>query len=216
MAEERSETTKENSKDIFGLWAEGFSKISKVWQESYSDLFKPWMDSSGDFFERMTDLSHATDPQKSMEFYQDWVKTYQNTWGKFFPQLPMNAGKEDVQRMMDGAEELNKLVKSWSVEIKGDMDKTKKMMENEPSQDKIMDVYKMWCGTYEKIFDDIVNIPTSEKLQAAFEESTKIPSAYTKTMKEFSKLWKASYEELYSSFGEGDAGPSHSIHRAIR
>ena len=104
--QERSETTKENSKDIFGLWAEGFSKISKVWQESYSDLFKPWMDSSGDFFERMTDLSHATDPQKSMEFYQDWVKTYQNTWRKFFPQLPMNAGKEDVQRMMDGAEEL--------------------------------------------------------------------------------------------------------------
>ena len=60
----------------------------------------------------------------------------------------------------------------------------------------------MWRKTYEKIFNDFVNIPSSENLQSTFEELTKIPSAYTKTMMEFPRLWKSSYDELYSPFAE--------------
>ncbi len=217
MAKERNETAKsqklrmvegsreaniENTNDIFNLWAEGFSKISKIWQESFSNLFKPWMDSDGDFFERMINPALPTDPKKSMEFYQTWVKIYEDTWGAFFPQLSKNVGKEDVQRMVDGAQELNKLVESWSTELKSDMDKTKKMMEDELSQENLMEVYKMWCKSYERIFNDIVYLPASENLQTVFGESAMIPSPYSKTMMEFAKLWKASYEELYSPLAD--------------
>ncbi len=181
---------------------EEFSKTSKLWQDSYSNLFKSWMGSNQGLFQRMTDPSGTADPEKYREFYEQWVKSYQNTWGSIFLSLNKNAGKEDVQRMMDGAEELNKLIQSWSNELNENTEKTKKMMGEAPSHESVVDAYKMWRKTYEKIFNDFVNIPASENLQSTFEELTMIPNAYTKTMMEFPKLWKTSYDELYSPFAD--------------
>ncbi len=203
MAEEKNESkSSQGTKNIFGLSVEEFAKTSKLWQDSYTNLLKSWMGSNQSLFQGMADPSKVADPEKYKEFYEEWIKSYQNTWGSLFLTLNKNAGKEDVQKMMDGAEELNKLIQSWSAELNEDLDKTRKMMGEEPSQETIIEAYKMWRKTYEKIFDDFVNIPASENLQSTFEELTKIPSAYTKTMMEFPKLWKSSYDELYSPFAE--------------
>ena len=60
----------------------------------------------------------------------------------------------------------------------------------------------MWGRSYEKIFNDIIGIPTSENFELAIDGLASVPGAYTKSMMDFLRLWKAWYDDIYSPFAE--------------
>jgi hypothetical protein len=41
-------------------------------------------------------LSKEAAPQKYREFYDEWIKTYQNTFGKFYPIPALKSNKQLV------------------------------------------------------------------------------------------------------------------------
>ena len=79
---EEKKDVNEEKKDIFKTWTDSYTAVSKMWEDSYLKLYKPWIESTGEMFEKTSILSKEATPQKYKEFYDEWIKTYQNTFGK--------------------------------------------------------------------------------------------------------------------------------------
>jgi hypothetical protein len=56
------------------------------------------------------------------------VKTYQHTFGKFYPLPIRSAGKETLEKLLDSAEESNRLYKSWIAELEENSKKTHELV----------------------------------------------------------------------------------------
>ena len=115
--------------NVSKVWAESFLKASNAWQNYYTGLIKPWIDSNDALLEMMKNPSQALDPEGYMKVYKEWIGSHKDIWETFYLDLNKQVGKEDLQKMMKGAEELNALISSWGAELKSNMDRTKKLME---------------------------------------------------------------------------------------
>ena len=96
--ENKSATGKEEQKDIFMTGADSYMAVSKTWGDSDRTLYKPWLESTKELYEKAAKLSTEAAPQKYKEFYDDWMKTYQNTFGKFYPMPTPESTKEMLEK----------------------------------------------------------------------------------------------------------------------
>src|SRR3970040_2262041 len=126
--EERKDTT-EGKKDIFKTWADSYTEVSKMWEDSYLKLYKPWIESTEEMFEKATLHSKEAAPQKYKEFYDEWMKTYQNTFGKFYPIPALKSNKETLEKFLSSAEESNKLYRLWIAELEENKKKNQKILQ---------------------------------------------------------------------------------------
>jgi hypothetical protein len=218
--EERKDTTKEN-KDILKTWTDSYKEVSKIWENSYSKLYKPWIESAGEMLEKTALLSKEATPQKYREFYEEWIKTYQDTFGKFYPIPTLKSNKETLEKFLSNAEESNKLYKSWIARLEENSRKTKETLQNEIDPAKYKEVYDMWMVSYEKIFDELIELPAQESTKEIFGNYMGIPDVYSESFLQMSKLWKKSYTQLceplndsmlklsekMAEISRGDAGP---------
>src|SRR3989337_2037114 len=106
--EERKEVSEEKQ-DMFKTWADSYTAVSKMWEDSYIKLYKPWLESTGELFDKAAQLPKDATPKQYKEFYEEWVKTYQNTFGDFYPIPTLKSNKETLERLLLSAEESNKL-----------------------------------------------------------------------------------------------------------
>ncbi len=194
--EERKDINEEK-KDIFKTWAESYAAVSKMWEDSYFKLYKPWLESTGALFERAIALSKDAAPEKYKEFYDEWVKTYQNSFGKFYPIPTMEFNKETLEKFLASAEESNKLYKSWIAELEENSRKTKEILQGEPDPAKYKECYDMWIKSYGKIFDELLTLPYKVNIKEVFENYAGVPEIYSEAFAQISKLWKDSYVKLY-------------------
>ena len=79
----------------------------------------------------------------------------------------------------------------------------------------------MWIKSYEKIFDELMELPAQESTKEIFGNYMIIPDIYSESFLQMSKLWKKSYAQLCKPLNEsmmtlsrkmteismGDAGP---------
>jgi len=210
-----------NEEKIFKTWADSYTAISKMWEDSYVKLYKPWIESTGELFEKTALLSKEATPQKYREFYEDWMKTYQNTFGKLYPIPTLKNNKETLQKFLSGAEESSKLYRSWTMELEENSRKTKEILQGEPDPAKYKECYEMWMKSYEKIFDELLELPDKESTKEIFGNYMSIPDIYSGSFLKMSKLWKKSYAQVCGPFNEsmlklsekmaeisrGDSGP---------
>ncbi len=219
-SEERKDIHKEK-KDIFKTWADSYTAVSKMWEDSYLKLYKPWIESTGEMLEKTSLLSKESAPEKYKEFYDEWVKIYQNSFGNFYPIPTLESDKETLEKLLASTEESNKLYRSWIAELEENSRKTKEILQGEQYPAKYKECYDMWIKSYEKIFDEFLTLPAMESTKEIFEKYTGIPDIYFGSFVQISKLWRNSYAKLYEPWIEsvsklsrmmaeisrGDAGP---------
>ena len=194
----------EGKKDIFKTWADSYAAVSKMWEDSYLKLYKPWIESTGEMLEKTSLLSKEATPQKYREFYDEWINTYQNTFGKFYPIPTLKSNKETLDKFLSSAEESNKLYRSWIAELEENSRKTKEIFGNYMG---IPDIYlgsflqmsKLWKKSFAQLWG-----PLNESMLKLTEKMAEIsrggsgPEAY----KEFYNLWVKMYEKAFDSFFE--------------
>ncbi len=218
--EERKDIN-EGNKNIFKTWEDSYTAISKMWEDSYLNLYKPWIESTGEMLDKTSLLSKEATPQKYREFYDEWIKTYQKSFGKFYPIPTLKSNKETLEKFLTSAEESNILYRSWIARLEGNSRQTKEILQDEPDPAKYKEVYDMWMKSYEKIFDEFLELPAQESIKEIFGNSMGIPDIYSGSFLQMSKLWKKSYAQLCGPLNEsmlklsekmaeisrGDAGP---------
>ncbi len=94
----KSERRKEENiemKDISKAWSDNYTAFSKMYEDSYLKLFKSWVEITGDMFEKMALFSKEATPQKYKDFFDEWIKTYQDTFGKFIP-IPIHESNREI------------------------------------------------------------------------------------------------------------------------
>ena len=184
-------------------------------------IFKTWIESTGEMLEKASLLSKEATPQKYKEFYDEWIKTYQNTFGKFYPIPTLKSNKETLEKFISSAEESNKLYRSWISQLEENSSKTKEILQGKPDPAKYKEVYDMWTKSYGKIFDELIELPAKESTKEIFGNYMGIPDIYSESFLQMSKLWKKSYTQLCEPLNEsmmklsekmeeisrGDAGP---------
>jgi hypothetical protein len=186
----------EEKKDNFKTRVDSYTTVSKLWEDSYLKLYKPWLESTGELFEKAVELSKDAAPEKYTEFYEEWVKTYQNSFGKFHSIPLPETNKEIFDKLLSSAEESNRIYRSWIEELEENFRKTQEVLKGEPDPAKYKEVYDLWINSYGKIFDDLLTLPFRENIQEIFEKSTGTPEIYSDSLVQISKIWKDSYTRL--------------------
>lgn len=211
----------EEKKDIFRTWTDSYIEVSKIWENSYEKLYKPWLESSGEMFEKTALLSKEATPQKYREFYDEWINTYQNTFGKFHKIPTPESNKEILEKFLLSADESNKLYRSWIAELEENSQKTREILQGKPDPVKYKECYDIWTKSYEKIFEGIMKLPSQESIKELFGDCIGIPDSYMEGFLQMSKLWTKSYTQICRPMNEsmlklsekmaeisrGDAGP---------
>ncbi|HEY9204967.1 MAG TPA: hypothetical protein VIO58_03510, partial [Candidatus Methanoperedens sp.] len=80
---------------------------------------------------------------KKTEFYDEWINTCQNTFGKFYPIPTLKSNKETLEKFLSSAEESNKLYRSWIAELEENSRATRGIMQGEQPV-KYKECYDMW------------------------------------------------------------------------
>jgi len=192
----------EEKKDIFKTWADSYLEVSKMWEDSYEKLYKPWLESSEEMFEKTALLSKETAPQKYREFYDEWIKTYQKTFGKFHKIPTPEYNKEILEKFLSSADASNKLYKSWIAELEANSKKTRDILQGTPDFAKYNECYDLWTKSYEKIFDGLLKLTSQESTKEVFEDCMGIPDSYLEGFLQMSKLWTKSYTQICKPMNE--------------
>ncbi len=198
--EERKDMNEEN-KDIFKTWVDSYTTVSKTWEDSYLKLYKPWLEATGEMFEKAALLSKDAAPEQYKEFYEEWMKTYQNTFGKFHPIPTLKSSKETLEKLLKSAEESNRLYSSWIAELEENSRKTREILQGNQDPAKYKEAYELWVKSHEKIFDEFIAYSSKENMKDIFGYEG-IPDFYSETFVQISKLWKDSHAKLYEPWNE--------------
>ncbi|MDL5503076.1 MAG: hypothetical protein QSU88_07660, partial [Candidatus Methanoperedens sp.] len=82
-------------------------------EDSFTNLQKPWIESTVELFNKAAELSRNATPENYKVFYDEWMKTYQNTFGKLYPGMMRQLDKEALEKLKESAEESKNLFQSW-------------------------------------------------------------------------------------------------------
>ncbi len=204
-SEGRKEEPKEEQaekKDIFKIWADSYLAVAKTWEESYMNAYKPWIESTEKLTEKAVELSKDVSTEKYREFFDEWMKIYQNVSSRLFPLTMWKYDRETLEKFIKSSEESASLFKSWAAELEENSKKTEELFTSSTEPEKYKAIHAMWMKSYEKIYDQLLAIPTMESTRDIFESYTGIPNIYFKNCAQMSKLWKNSYMNLYTPLAD--------------
>ncbi len=187
----------EERKDIFRIWADSYGTVSKMWEDSYANLYKPWIESTGEMYSKAAELTKNPTQENYKAFYDDWVRTYQNSIGRFYPVSIRKSDKETLDKLLLNAEETKTLFQSWITMLDDASDKTRELIQGEPDPEKYRQSSDIWMRTYGKIFEELLALPTMERTREVFESYTGIPGIYLRSFAQMSKIWRDSFNTLY-------------------
>ena len=200
--EENTEPTEflnENQEELFNTWANNYNAISTMWDKSYEKLYKPLAESTEEIFTKAIDISKEATPDKYKNFYDEWTETYQKTFGKMFP---VPSDKESLEAFQSFSNESNKLISSWTSQLEENSKKSREILKGKPDSEKLQACYDMWMNSYEKMFGEILELPTMESTKKIFENYEGIPETYKENLDQIAKHWKNSYGRLYGPWME--------------
>ncbi|MBU4139801.1 MAG: hypothetical protein KJ729_07690, partial [Euryarchaeota archaeon] len=180
----------------FNLWSGNGTDFLKMCGDSQMKICNSWVESMEELSKKAKNISSEAVPEKYKEFYDEWVKSYQNSFGKYYPLPSQDSGKELLGSLMSQAEESNRLYKSWIAEMDRNSKKTQEAMMGEPSPVKYKECSEMWVTSYEKMFDAFLTLPTMKRVRENIENYTGVPDIYSDNYRQMTKVWKDSYARL--------------------
>jgi hypothetical protein len=183
----------EEKRDISQAVSGSYAAVSRMLEDSFTNLQKPWIDSTVELFNKAAELSRNATPENYKAFYDEWMKTYQNTFGKFYPGMTRQLDKETLEKLKESAEESKTLFQSWISMLDENSRKTQELLQGTPDAGKYRELYNMWTRTYGKIFQDFMEMPTKGSTRAVFETYGGMPNIYFRNFAQMAKLWNDSY-----------------------
>ncbi|MBU3967870.1 MAG: hypothetical protein KKG76_10960 [Euryarchaeota archaeon] len=200
-SEERKDIHKEDihteKKDSFKTCEDSYTAVSKMWEDSYLKLYKPWFESTEALFGKAFELSKDAAPETYKEFYGEWMKTSQNSLGKFYQIPTLESNKETFEKLLVSAEESNKVYSSLIAELNENSRATREVLQCEADPAKYKEVYDMWIKSYGKMLNELLTLPIRQNMKEIFQNITGSPDIYSEAFDQMSKIWKDSYAKLY-------------------
>lgn len=193
--EERKETN-EGMNNIINTWTSESNEFLRMWGDSNLKLYQPLIDFVGEESVRMTDLSMNATPKKYKEFYDNWMKTYKNSFGKVYP-AQISSPKEALEDVIKCANESNIVYMSWVEEFEKNSKKTSEVLNNGNDPAKYRDCYESWLKSYEKISNDICDNPAIRYQKEIFSNYTGIPDFGSESFSKIAKQMQELYAKLY-------------------
>jgi hypothetical protein len=194
--EEKKEINEENQ-DLFKTWADSYTVVSKMWEDSYLRLYKPWLGPKRELFEKVVELSKEPTPQKYKEFYDEWMKTYQNAFSNLYQLHTVESSKETFEKLLASAEDTNKIYKAWIADLEKNSRVAHDLLKGEPDPVKYKEAYDLWLKSYGKVFDDLLTLPFRQNIKEIFEKLKGTPDIYSNSFEQILKIWDDSYANLY-------------------
>jgi len=184
---------KENNKTC----KDSYTAVSKMWEDSCLKLYKPWFESTEALFGKAFELSKDAAPETYKEFYGEWLKTSQNSFGKFYPIPTLESNKEIFEKLLVSAEESKKIYGSWIAELEENSRATRGVLTGEADPAKYKEVYDMWINSYGKMLNELLTLPLRQNMSEIFQTITGTPDIYSEAFDQISKIWTDSYTNLY-------------------
>src|SRR5659263_38901 len=153
MVEEKKDFHEEKRKKTS---EDSYTEDSKMWEDSYSKLYRPWFESTEALFKKAFELSKDAAPEIYKEFYNEWVKTSQNSFGKYYQIPTLEYNKKTFEKLLVSAEESNKIYSSWIAELEENSRVTREVLQNEAVPAKYLEVYGMWVKSYGKMLNELL------------------------------------------------------------
>ena len=198
--------------DAFKMWSDTYSSASKMWDDSHTKLMKPWIEFMGEMSEKTKQLSLNEAPKNYKEFYAQWMKTYENSFGKFYP-ASIPAPTETLENFVKISGESNKLYRSWIEKSEENMKKTSELLNNGANPSKFKECFEMWMKSYDKICTGFLEQPAVKYQKEIFEKYTGIPDFYTEMLMKMSTMWRDSFNKLYDPWIESMQKISQNIEK---
>ncbi|MCX9010581.1 MAG: hypothetical protein OIN66_05595 [Candidatus Methanoperedens sp.] len=195
--EEQERAEGGEQKDIFRVWADSYAAVSRMWEDSYTNLYKPWIESTEEMYSKAAELSRNPTPENYRAFYDEWLRTYQNTFGKLYPVMTRQFDKETAEKLMNSIEESRVLFQSWAAMLDENSRKTAELLQGAPDPGKYRELYDMWIRTYGKIFEDFVEMPAKGSAREVLEAYGGVPDTYLRNFTQMAKIWRDAYSSLY-------------------
>jgi hypothetical protein len=168
-----------------------------MWEDSFLKLYKPWFESTEALFGKAFGISKGASPETYKEFYNEWRKTSQNSFGKFYQIPTLESNKETFEKLLVSAEESKKIYGSWITELEGNSRATREVLKGEADPAKYKEVYDMWINSYGKMLNELLTLPLQQNMKELFKNITGTPDIYSEAFEQISKLWTDSYTNLY-------------------
>ncbi|HEY9247070.1 MAG TPA: hypothetical protein VIO11_09515, partial [Candidatus Methanoperedens sp.] len=161
-----------------------------------------WFESTEALFGKAFELSKDAAPETYKEFYSEWVKTSQNSFGKFYQIPTLESSKETFEKLLSRAEESNKIYSSWIAELNENSRATREVLQCEADPAKYKEVYDMWIKSYGKMLNELLTLPIRQNMKEILENITGTPDIYSESFEQISKIWKDSYAKLYVPYAD--------------
>lgn len=187
----------EEKRDISRAVSGSYTAVSRMLEDSFTNLQKPWIDSTVELFNKAAELSRNATPENYKAFYDEWMNTYQNIFGKLYPGMTRQLDKETLEKLRESAEESKNLFQSWISMLDENSRKTQELLQGIPDPGKYRELYNMWTRTYGKIFQDFIEMPTKGSTAMVFETYGGMPNIYFRNFAQVAKLWNDSYMNLF-------------------
>lgn len=188
--------------DVYKMWSDTYSSATRMWDESHLKLVKPLIELMVEMSDKAKEVSDNATPKNYREFYDEWMKTYEKSFGKFYP-VNIPAPEETLENFIKLSGESNKIYRSWIEESEKNAKKTSELLKNGADPARIKECYEMWMKSYDKMSNDFVNQPAVKYQKEIFENYTGIPDFYSETLIKMSRMWKDSFKNLYGPWMEG-------------
>jgi hypothetical protein len=199
-----------NEHDMFKNLTDNYVGVSKIWDQSYTKLYKPWMDFMGESTGKMNEIPMDAGHEKYKEFYDDWMKTYQNSFGTFYPtQVP--TPNETIENLVINAKESNKICMAWVNDVGENIKKTTEVINNCTDPVKYRVCLNMWRKSYEKMSEDLLALPAVKYQKEINKNLTVIPDFYSENFERTAQLSKESCNKIYDPWFDSMAKLSESI-----
>jgi len=171
----KSEETKnvnEENQDNGRTCKDSYTAVSKMWEDSCLKLYKPWFESTEVLFGKAFELSKDATPETYKEFYGEWLKTSQNSFGKFYQIPTLESNKETFEKLLVSAEESKKIYGSWIAELEENSKATREVLKGEADPAKYKEVYDMWINSYGKMLNELLTLPLRQNMKDIFQDTT--------------------------------------------
>lgn len=183
--------------DISQVMSGSYAAVSKMLEDSFTNLQKPLIESTVELYSKAAELSRNATPDNYKAFYDEWIRTYQNTFGKLYPGMTRQLDKELFEKLKESAEESKNLFQSWIDLLDENSRKTQELLQGTPDPRKYRELYNTWTRTYGKIFQDFIEMPTKGSTGEVFETYGGMPNIYFRNFAQIAKLWNDSYQSLF-------------------
>ena len=200
MAKSATEADRQNGENqgvLLKTWADSYAEVSRVWEDSFLRLQKPVIETTGALAEKAGEISKEPTPEHYEEFWDEWSKASRENLGGFVPTAPDEFDEDTLVAFIATAESSQKLYKSWVSDLDENIKATKEALKGKQDPDQFRERYESWMNTYEKIFNQTLELSSMESTKEIVENYTGVPDVYLESFFQISRLWRDSYSKLY-------------------